>query len=173
MISFRSQKGDIEFLILAVIIIGAFVLVGGQYIFDTLPKNNILSPSITPGAGGDPGGNNNNGNPEENEVATPGWSIKEVASSNCDDEKNASLVNIEFTGTADGYAKTKSNGNFPAFAHEFKKPKQSITFTLANEEGYGTNLWKIELFEGGSVSNKVGSGGTVKASKNMQPTGCT
>lgn len=172
MFNFRSQKGDIEFLILIVVIIGAFTLAGGQYIFDTLPKGNAKpTPTVIPlptgGTGGIGGGLNQ-------EVTTPGWSI-EIVSSICDSVKKESLVTFALRGTAGGYYSIllRTNGSTPYTYGFIDNELQVSSLNIKNTLGFNTNPWSVKLYEGGSESGGNFTGGTLKVSKNMSATGCS
>lgn len=172
MLNFRSQKGDIEFLILAVVIIGAFVLVGGQYIFDTLPKNETENSETAPAPDEGTGGGSGGGG--EDEVTTPGWSI-EIVSSVCDDEKKESHISFALRGKEKGYYSVILNkdGATPYTYSFTDKELQVDTLKIKNSLGFNDNPWSIKLYEGGSESGGNFTGGTLRSSKNMSATGCT
>lgn len=168
----NNSYGNIEVIIIVIVILGASVLVGGQYIFDSLGVSPRMQNFPFPGIGGtnptNPGGG------DSKEVNTPGWEINFISSS-CDTKAKAAFVNVTFLGTQNGYyavAVEKNGVLSQVFSNDFAPPLEGFELKLVNSDGFNTNNWQLQLYEGGSLDTGIYKGGTIKSSKNMKPTEC-
>lgn len=155
-LSFKSQKGGMETFILLVIVIAAFVFVGGQSAFDMIYPEEDTTPTPTPAS------TNQNL-----------WSI-ELISKTCDNTNNISNVSIGFHGPEKGYFVILVNGG-TVQTNEYLPSAQgseSVVLPLPNNLGFNSNAWELRLFSGGTQSASGFSGGVQKAEKQFDPTGC-
>ncbi|HMS22940.1 MAG TPA: hypothetical protein PKA38_04245 [Candidatus Levybacteria bacterium] len=166
----KSTKGEAEFLIIFVIIVGAFLLVGGQFLFqaENSKKNNGNTNDTTAPQ-----------TPPEND-----WKIELPSDVQCDNANNTSNVSLAFHGTAPGYYKieVKSGEVFTPITvnsniyNTFEPNQQNIQVNdliLSNTNGFNTKPWRATLYEGGTPSGNDLTGGTLKAEKEFEKTNCT
>ncbi|MBP6913315.1 MAG: hypothetical protein KBC00_01770 [Candidatus Levybacteria bacterium] len=166
----KTTRGEIEFLIIFIVIVGAFLLVGGQFLFqaENSKKNN--------------GNANDTGSPQ----ATPSssWRIELPSSVQCDSTNNTSNVTLAFHGTANGHYKIEiKNGEIftPVTINEniynsFEPNQQNVQvndLVLDNTDGFNTKSWQVILYEGGTASGNDLTGGTIKAEKEFEKTNCS
>lgn len=154
-ISFKSQKGEMETLILIVIVVAAFVFVGGQSAFDMIYPDEDATPTPTPTQG--------------SLNSKSDWSVEYIATT-CDEVNQISNVSVGLHGSQAGYYTISVNGAIKS-TQTFTPNSQnlmSIQLPLPNSMEFNTKQWVIELFSGGSN----GSGGTSQVSKTMNPTNC-
>lgn len=172
----KSLTVESDVVIVGIIIIGAFFLIGGQFLLSGLGgfgiapfKDQETSTNPTPGSG-----DTNNSD----------WSIEQVLTkASCDNANNNSRVELAFKGTAPGFYRIDiKNGNSfqPVFINhtvynEFKPNTQNIQvndLTLTNADGFNTKPWRVVLFQGGTISGNDLTGGTQKADREFPATNC-
>ncbi len=157
-----GNKGQIEFLLLAIVALGAFFMAGGQYIMNTLPKGGFdptASSSATPAPGG-----TGTGSAE--------WKIDIAGTSSCDKPTRKAIVSVALSGKEKGYFGfgLKDQGQLTS---EFSTlPTQIEELSLSADDNFNTKPWQIKLFSGGSGSGHSFSGGTLQVTKDMDPTNC-
>ena len=156
----RRSRGDIEVIILVVIIIGAFLLAGGQYMMSALPWYDNIDNSAN--------NNDSDAGVGDGESASTDWRIN-VITSTCDNVLHKANVRIELNGTQKGtYDVSVQNGGtyIKKFSGDFTTiPLHGKYLELYNSDGFDKNKWKIDLYETGST--------TPKTTKEMNPTNCT
>lgn len=157
-------RGDSEIFVLVIVILGAFLLAGGQLLFQSNADSGLSQPSANAGGGA---------------AATPPAAgaatdyIKVLSSNGCDNTNHQGNSSIGVTAPAAGYISfgLKDAGS-PQFTKSYTPPSQSMGLTLSNSDGFNTKPWQIQLFSGGTQNGTTWSGGTIAASKDMDPTGC-
>ncbi len=157
-ISFKSQKGGMETLILIMIVAAAFVFVGGQSAFDMIYPDEDVTPTPTPAPAAG---------------ANSQWSI-DLINKSCDAANNLSNVSIGFHGPDKGYYEILVDGT-SIQTNEYipsSLGSESITLPLPDNLGFNIKPWKLRLFSGGSQTGSGFSGGTQKAEKQFDPTNC-
>jgi hypothetical protein len=164
----KITKGEAEFIIIFVIIVGAFLLIGGQFLFQAdnnknSNANNTTSPKTPP---------------------ADSWKIELPSDVLCDNTNNTSNVSLAFHGTAQGYYKIEvKNGEVftPVTLNtntynKFEPNQQNIQvndLVLDNTDGFNTKSWRAVLFEGGTLTGNDLTGGTQRAEKEFEKTNCT
>lgn len=145
--TFEYSRGYTEVFVIIIVILGAFLLSGGQLLFQN--NTNTFSTS-------DPGS------------SSGAWSISYV-SKGC-----AALgeeIEITAKGPGTGYVavELKNGSTFQTvLSDEFKPGLTNISIwsslPLEKSLGFNTNPWRIKLFKGGDKTGAQWSGGDEKAS---------
>lgn len=153
----KSSKGNSEIPLIIIVIIGAFFLAGGQYMFQGLTSTD--DTSINPGSGSAP-------------LPSSDWSI-ELEDTTCDSTSNLSKVTVVLHGPSAGYytitidSQVASTNVYTPSAQN----NQTIELPLSNNLGFNTKPWIIKLFSG---IIPVGTNtSTPQTQKDMEPTSCT
>lgn len=174
---FLNSRGGTEVYIILIVILGAFLLAGGQFIL-----TNIVTPPVEDPKGGPLLGGGGTG---ESASSSATWKIELVNGKvSCDTAVHKSLAQIAFYGTASGFYRIdvkRGNGYQPIYIsgnvyNTFTPNTQNIQVNdlgLGNGDGFNTSEWRAVLFQGGSVSGTTLTGGTQKAEKVFPPTACT
>lgn len=165
-------------IVIIIIIIGAFLLVGGQFL---LKGPGIFSVLPAPSDSGNNAGSGG-GNPPV--TGQPAWSIEVVnGKGSCDNTAHSYKIDVAFHGTAPGFYKIEvKNGSTynPIYINNniyntFTPNGQNVqanSLTLANSDGFNTNSWRIDLYEGGTLSGNNLTGVVSQIEKDMDKTSC-
>lgn len=147
---FKNSRGETDILVVIIIIIGAFLLIGGQFLFQ----------KTKPTTQRNPGGNSGS----SKDTLPPAWRIEQITNgANCDSESQSSQVGIAFHGTAPGYYRIEIQNNDVfqpvrtegAIYNTFTPNANNVqanTLLLKNADGFNTKTWKIVLLRGGTLS---------------------
>jgi len=157
-------------IILIVLVIFSISIVSGadDFAFSPDPTGKpspTISPTATPSAG----------TVTPTPANTSGWNIA-VSFLGCDINGVPKAI-INSTGSENGYINLEvsdtSGGSREIATANFLSPASINTATLLNSVGFNTKVWRVNLYSGGNLTNDKWSGGTLKATANGNPTGCT
>lgn len=155
-------KGYSYLWLLIIVIIGAFFMAGGQFMFEDL--NNLgITPSLAPAKGGVP------------QTPTPtipnAWSISVTPKGCSTTAPNTAIVDLTISSPKNGYllAEIIQNGVgqyvwSEAITQHPTETRLNNPFTKA--QGFTSNAWRLSLFEGGTQNSTTNrwSGGTPQGS---------
>lgn len=177
----HASRGDSDMIVVIVILVGAFLLVGGQFLLHGLGGFGIGPKG--PGTPGDSGGSIT---PTPAAAAT--WSIEQInGKSSCDSTTHDSKTEIALHGPEAGFYKFEvKNGDtyepvyiesegssniFNAFTPNTQF-LQLLDLNLKAQDGFNTKPWRVLLFQGGTLEGSTLKDGVQKVEKNFDATGC-
>lgn len=155
---FRSLLDDTTFIIVGIVIVGAFLIGGGHLLFQEKDYSGT-------------GGETSTGT--SSSIPTKTWSIEHTLKG-CVAEGEE--VEIVAKGPDKGYLalEQKNGGNYDVKStDEFGASPSVWRPVIKKADGYDTKQWRLRLFQGGTLSAGQWSGGTEKASSgDLNPITC-
>lgn len=151
------------------------VVIVGAYLFSGIPvtKENLVPPTPTPAPNNGGGGGGGGGTAPAPVSPVPvEWTVS-YSLVDCKDtpEGKAKNVNIDTTGSANGYLSldlVQGSTTKNIATAEFKTPSRSYS-ALIFPDG---KTRRLSLFEGGSSSGGKWSGGTFRKTQDIPPVTC-